>query len=287
LNVNLKLRKREIKMNRKSIAIGIVVMLLMAGCASQATTAPTAMMEAETPTVEAMMENSSPTPEAMMENSTATSEAMMENDTATPEAMMENGTPTSEAMMGTAMPGTGEMMSNTATPEAMAPTEMAMTETVMSTGTPSGMMMGDEWLGIALIDVNSDKSFKLSDYQGKTVLVELISTQSSLSLLQQKSIQAIATGNPDLVVVSLDISSNENMDSLHSHVMMNTFQWSFAMAPADVVNEIGAQYGSQYTDPANLPMLAIDQKGVSHALPLNLTGQDQIKQALAEYLPNM
>ncbi len=231
-------------------------MLLLAGCASQATPAPTAMMEAGTPTLEAMMANS---------------------------------TATQAAMMATGMPDTRAMMTDTTTtPEDMAPTGMAMTETMMATGTPSGMMMENNWLAMAMTDVNTDKSFKLSDFSGKTVLLELITTQSPASLQQQKSIQAFLAGNtPDLVVVSLDIYANESADDLRSHAQMNHFQWSFGLALGQVLQEIGKQYGSQFTDPANTPLLVVDPQGTVHALPLYLTSQDQIKQAVAAYMPKM
>jgi hypothetical protein len=263
-------------MNKKILALSVVVLLLMAGCASQAPT-PAAMMEAGTPTQEAMMENATATPEAMMENSTATPEAMMENSTATPEAMMATG-----------MPGTGEMMGGTTTPEAMPTTGMAMTETMMATGTPAEMMMEGAWVDAALTDVNTGKSFKLSDFHGKTVLVELAASGSSDSLEQQKSLQAVLAGSsPDLVVVSLDVSAGESAADLKDHASMNKFQWSFAVAPGEVLQEIAKQYGSQYTDPANTPLLVIDPKGEAHTLPLKLTGQEQIKQAVDDYMPKM
>lgn len=265
-------------MNKKILGIGILVMFLAAGCASQATVAPTTMMAADTPTAE-----------AMMANPTATSAGMMAESSVTPGAMMAESTQTPQAMMGTAMPGTGAMMTETATtPATMAPSGTAMTDTMMATGTPSAMMMGNDWLGSSFTDVSTGKSFKLSDFSGKTVLVELVDTKSSASLEQQKSIQTLVAGNhSDVMVVSLDISASESMDDLKSHAEMNHFAWSFASASATVAQEIGQTYGSSYTDPANTPLFVIDTKGTVHALPLRLTSLDQINGALAPYLPKM
>ncbi len=261
-------------MKKIFFVFGILMVTLATGCLSQTTISPTAMMAAQTPTSE-----------AMMTESTATTEVMMPEDTATSQSMMTEATHTPEAMMSTAMPGTGEMMTGTATTPAMMST--TVTETMMMTGTPSAMT-GTDWLGTALSDVNTGKTFKLSDYAGKTVLVEIINTQSAATRVQQKSIQALTSGaSPDLQVVSLDISPAESMDVLKSHAEMNHFNWAFASAPATLVQEIGKQYGSQYTEVPNLPLLVIDPKEAVHALPLNLQTMNQISAALAQYLPKM
>jgi cytochrome oxidase Cu insertion factor (SCO1/SenC/PrrC family) len=279
---------REIKMIKKSFLFVLVVMLVAAGCSAQGAATPTAMMSEATPTSEAMMQ-SSPTPQGMMENATATPEAMQPASTSTGEAMMENGTTTPQAMPTEVMPSTGGMMEYaTATPEAMSPTEETMTGTMTTQSTPAGTMSGSEWLGTPLTDVSTGKSFTLNGFSGKTVLVELLTTQCPACLEQQKSIQAyLAGGVQGLVVISLDIASNGTADNLINHLGMNHFQWTFAEAPADLVSQIGTQFGSQYIDASNTPLFVIDSMGDVHPLALKLTSQADIQNALMSYLPKM
>ncbi len=257
-------------MKNKAFLFVIVAMLVAAGCSGQATATPAAMMNEATPTGEAMLMQSSPTPEAMM----------METSPTAPEAMMAAATPSADAML---------MESDTATPQAMMTEAMAPTEgSMMSEGTPSGTMAANAWLGVSLTDASTGKSFTLGDFAGKTVLVELITTQCPACLEQQQSIQAyLAGGASGVVVVSLDIAANATTSDLLDHIGMTHFTWSFAVAPGDLVAQIGDQYGSQYLDAANAPLLVIDAMGDVHPLPLHLTGQSDIQSALESYSPKM
>jgi hypothetical protein len=265
----------------------MIVALLAAGCSSPRSTNPTAVMSEASPTAETMMQ-SLPTPEAMMGGATATPEVMMPS-TPTSGAMMDHGTATLQAMMTQAMPNTGGMVENgTTTPEAMGIAAGSMAGTIMPEGTPTGMMMSHAWLRAQLTDVNTGKSFTLNDFRGKPVLVELMSAQCAACLQQQKSIQAFLSGTMgEVVAVSLDIAPTENASILQSHAAMNHFSWTFANVPNNLVMQIGQEFGSQYTDPANTPLLVIDSMGEVHALPLHLTSPIEIKNALSGLLPKM
>ncbi len=259
-------------MKKFGYVLAIIVLVFVAGCSSQMAGTPTETMMG-TPTADMMMD-------------TATPDTMM--GTPTPDMMMDSATP--DSMMGTP---TADMMMDTATPDSMMGTQDTMLEsptvdTMMQEGTPPVMMATDSLLSTSLKDTATGSSFKLSDYSGKIILVELISTKCPACLEQQQSIQAYQMGaGKDVVVVSLDIVATETSADLQDHLGMTTFHWSFASAPADLISEIGAQFGSQYIDPANTPLLVVDQMGDVHALPLNLTSEDAISNALSSYVPGM
>ena len=217
-------------------------------------------------------------------NATATSQMMM-MDTATPEAMM-NETATADTMMNyTATPD--NMMNETATPDNMM-NETATPDNMMGSGTTDTMMASEALLSTSFTDTASGNSFKLSDYSGKVILVELISTKCPACLEQQKSIQAYqGSAGKDVMVVSLDIVPSETTADLQDHLGMTTFKWSYAKAPDELINEIGAQFGSQYIEPANAPLLVIDGMGNVHALSLNLTSEADISNALSSYVSGM
>jgi hypothetical protein len=238
-----------------------------------------------------MMSSGTPTPEAMMSSGTATPEAMMTNGTPTPEAMMSNGTPTPEAMMSSGTPTPEAMMTNaTPTPEAMKNESMAAPQTA-----DQGMMAAPAWYGAGLTDVNTGAAFKVGDWKGKVVLVEITALQPALAgangpgcpacLQQASEIQALHKllgMRDDFVSLGLDIDSNATADSLKAYTAKNGLNWPYAVAPAAVAREIGQLYGSQALTPPSL--LIIDRLGQAHPLSSGVKSAQALQEALSMYL---
>ena len=223
----------------------ILSALVFAACSPGVSAAPTAMMADDTATSDTMMHDT-PTADAMMSHETPTADAMMSHETPTAEAMMESGTTTPEAAM-----------------------QMA------------------DWLGTSLANAHTGQNFKISDYNGKVVLVEMMAVWCSTCHAQQEQIQALHQmlgQHDDLISVSLDIDPNEAMDTLSKYVNSNTFNWTFAVSPADLTRTISQTYGDQFLNPPSAPMLIIDQHGIAHALPFGLKSAEDLMKAVQQYL---
>lgn len=225
---------------------------------------------------------STPTPDAMMDKPT---DDMMMQKTATPDAMMSK--PTDDMMMhATATPDammdkpTDDMMIHeTATPDAM----------MQETGTPAAMMESPKWFGASLTDVRTGKTFSLNDFKGKVVLVETMAVWCTNCRAQQQEIKALHEKlgmQDDLVTLSLDIDTNENAADLKGHVDKYGFDWMYAVAPAQVVREIGDLYTQQFLNPPSTPILIIDRHGMAHPLPFGIKSADDLVKAINMYLKN-
>lgn len=202
-----------------------------------------------------------PTPDTMMDKPT---DDMMMHEIATPDAMMDK--PTDDMMM-----------HETATPDAM----------MHETNTPEAMMASPGWFGVSLTDVRSGKSFSLNDFKGKVVLVETMAVWCSNCRVQQKEIKALHDQlgmQDDLVTLSLDIDPNENEADLKGHTEKYGFDWMYAVAPAEVVREIGDLYTQQFLNPPSTPILIIDRHGIAHALPFGIKNADDLEKAVNMYL---
>lgn len=239
--------------------------LVLGACAPAVT--PTARMPETTATPEAMMQGTS-TPEAMMSQGTETPGSMM-GGTSTPEAMMSESSPTPDAMLmqATSTPGSGMTM-ETVTPEAM-----------------QGMMA--DWLGTSLTDARSGGSFKLSDFSGKVVLVELISVNCSSCAAQGQQLQSLGQmlgGKSDFAIVSLDINPMDTPAALAKYVQSNSFNWMVAIAPSALSHELGQVYGSRYLDSASTSILLVDRHGVVHPQPAGLESAPDLLKAVQQYL---
>lgn len=206
----------------------------------------------------------SPTPEAMMEKS--------------PEAMLEEtAEPTTEAML----PTTPEAMMEK-TPEATAEAMMEATPE-----TDGDAMMGPAWLKTPLTNAVTRETFVLADWHGKVVLVETMAVWCPKCLQQQKQVKALheALGaRDDFLSVGLGVDPNEDSNLLGSYVVTNGFNWTYAVAPAEVSREIAQLYGDQFLNPPSTPMLIIDRHGDAHVLPFGIKSAEALLDALEPFL---
>ena len=198
---------------------------------------------------------------------------------ATPDAMMGEETPTTDAMMMEETPTADAMMQD-------APTADAMMQATPAS--PDASMQKAAWLGTPLTDAATGQEFRISDHEGKVVLVETMAVWCSTCRAQQEQIKLLHTQmmeqTRDLVSVSLDIDANENAGTLKKYVEVTGFDWAFAVAPAELARTIGSSYGDQFLNPPSAPVLIIDRKGVAHPLPFGIKSANDLMKAIQPYL---
>ena len=290
-------------MNIKRGLLGVMVLAMVLAACSAPAAKPDAMMK-ESPTPDAMMAKETPTADAMMPKSTPTADAMMKG-TPTADAMMAPETPVADAMMPKSTPTADAMMKGTPTADAMMAPETPAADAMMPKSTPTAdamlmhatptteAMMGQDamsapiWFSAKLADVNTGKSFRVADFQGKVVLVETMAVWCTTCLQQQGQVQALRGllgKRDDFVTVALDIDPNENDSTLKTHANSHGFDWMYAVAPADVAREIGKLYGDQFLNPPSAPMFIIDRQGKVHPLQFGVKSAQDLKTAVESYL---
>ncbi len=144
-----------------------------------------------------------------------------------------------------------------------------------------------DWFSVEMTDVNTGKAFRISDFEGKVVLVETMAVWCPTCLSQQGQISKLIAnlGNPsDLVVVSLDIDTGEDAQKLANHTQKNNLGWIFAVTPEQVINQIGDLYGAQFLNPPSAPMFIIDRHGNVHPLPFGVKSANGLQISLQPYL---
>jgi thiol-disulfide isomerase/thioredoxin len=197
--------------------------------------------------------------------------------TSTPGAMMEKETPTVDAMMGQETP-TADAMMKSKTPIAEATMESS----------PEAAMPAAEWLGTPMTNVITGQEFKVSDYQGKVVLVETMAVWCTKCRSQQEQIrklhQDLGDRKAELVSISLDIDPNEDAQYLAAFVAQTGFDWIYAVAPAELSRTLGLTYGNQFLNPPSTPILIIDRHGAAHPLPFGIKSADELRQVIQPYL---
>ena len=67
------------------------------------------------------------------------------------------------------------------------------------------------WMEIELTDVTTGKNFKISDFKGKTILMESFAVWCPTCLAQQKQMQKLGQGEDENIIhISLDTDPNED-----------------------------------------------------------------------------
>lgn len=201
---------------------------------------------AATPTADTMMEKEAPTAEAMMDKATPTADAMMDKQTPTPDAMMSKEIPAADAMM-----------------EAPA------------------------WHSASLTEASTGQAFTINDFKGKVVLVETLAMWCPNCKKQQAQVKALHDllgERDDFVSLGLDIDLNESAANLKGYVESNGFNWMYAVATAEVAQDISKHYGDQFLNPPSTPMLVIDRKGEAHPLPFGIKSADELLKFIQPFL---
>lgn len=184
-------------------------------------------------------------------------ETTMDEEMPTADTMMDEETPTADAMMDEEMP------------------------------TADAMMESPAWYSTSLTDVTTGESFKINDLKGKVILVETMAIWCSNCKKQQVQLNVLHDllgERDDFVSIGLDIDMNENAADLKKYVESNGFNWLYAVATTEVIQDISRNYGDQFLNPPSTPMLVIDRHGEAHPLPFGIKSAEELQKFIQPFL---
>lgn len=143
------------------------------------------------------------------------------------------------------------------------------------------------WYAMELTDVNTGSVFRVADLQGKVVLVETMAVWCSNCFRQQlevKELHDLIGDREDFVGLGIDIDPNESVPQLTGYVKENGFDWLYAVASTELINEISDLHGPQFLNPPSTPMLIIDKQGEANLLPFGIKSADELLEFLQPFL---
>ncbi len=137
-----------------------------------------------------------------------------------------------------------------------------------------------------LRDVSSGELFKLSDFEGKVVVLETFAVWCPLCLEQQRHIEQAEQqlASDDVISVSLDIDPNEDEARVRGHLERNGFGWRFAVAPRELSRALSDAFGANVLNPPSTPVIIIDRNGDSHLLRYGIKSAADIVSEVSKYL---
>ncbi len=114
------------------------------------------------------------------------------------------------------------------------------------------------WMDIELTDVATGQKFKISDFKGKSVLLESFAVWCPTCLAQQKEMRKLVEREGEAVVhISLDTDPNEDEARVREHIERNDLDWYFAVSPVELTNALIEEFGLNFVSAPRAPVVLI------------------------------
>jgi thiol-disulfide isomerase/thioredoxin len=143
------------------------------------------------------------------------------------------------------------------------------------------------WLTSELVNIKTGKTFKLTDFAGKVVLVENLAMWCSSCLKQQEQVKLLHEQlgeDSGLISIGFDVDQNEEAEDLKKYVESNGFDWIYTIPSLEIVREIANLYGANFLNPPLTPILIIDRQGVVHPMNMGLKSAEDLKLFIEPFL---
>lgn len=146
------------------------------------------------------------------------------------------------------------------------------------------MMPKPTWQTIALTDVRTGQTFTLADFAGKTVFVETMATWCSncRRLLGNVATARSQMAGEDVVFVALSVETNISDAALADYTEQTGFDWTFAIASPELLQELAAIFGTTIVNPPATPHFIIRPDGSVTDLATGIKSPDAIISQLQE-----
>ncbi len=129
---------------------------------------------------------------------------------------------------------------------------------VRTPATTEGKKYAGTWADIELKDVATEKKFRISDFEGKPVLLESFAVWCVTCLEQQRKIRELKAKEGDAIVhISLDTDPNEDEGKVRVHLERYGFDWLFAVAPQELTKALIDDFGLGIVNAPSAPVVLI------------------------------
>lgn len=143
---------------------------------------------------------------------------------------------------------------------------------------PSGP--SESWRDIDLTDVRTKESFRISDFEGKTILLESFAVWCPTCTKQQKQVKDLHSELGSFVSISIDVDSNEDREKILEHMERNGFDWRYAISPPELTQELIAEFGVAIANPPSSPVILICPDRQAHLLESGVKTPEELEASI-------
>jgi hypothetical protein len=182
---------------------------------------------------------------------------------------------------------------NTAAPapaETVAPQPVQVTETHAHTAepltTPETAGQPLAWQDLPLADVRTGDSFKLSDFAGRVVLLEIIAPGCAPCATQIKEVgAALEALSDDIVAISVDYSAYSKPANVAAYADTLEAGWSFAVTTKEFRAALVSEFGPGVVVVSATPIIVIKPSGATHFTEPGIKTSSTLVTLVNEYSP--
>ncbi|MCM1987261.1 TlpA family protein disulfide reductase [Methanococcoides seepicolus] len=139
-----------------------------------------------------------------------------------------------------------------------------------------------DWKEVQLTDTITGDTFKISDFEGQTVMLEAFAVWCPTCLQQQKEMEELAGIEPSVIHISLDTDPNEDAELVRDHAEKNGFDWYFAVAPIEMTESLIDEFGVGVVNAPSAPVILICNDQSTRLLDRGLKQSDELITELDE-----
>jgi hypothetical protein len=162
------------------------------------------------------------------------------------------------------------------------PTAIPQDET---SGTPSlleDLMRAVEerpgWFSTVLVNAETNTTFRLADFAGRTVYVGFIAAGCGECQTQQDIVRDVQTqlGNSEYIYLSLSVEASDTTAALAQYRAERNYPWIFAAVPPPMLAALVTQFGETISSPTDTPHLVISPDGAISQLATGIESAEQL-----------
>lgn len=148
---------------------------------------------------------------------------------------------------------------------------------------PPSNPTSNHWQDTELKDVNSEKTFKISDFRGKPVILESFAVWCPTCTKQQIELKKFHEEvGDDVISISLDTDPNEDEQVVKEHSQKNNFNWYYVVSPPEFTQTLINEFGIKIVNAPSVPIILICEDGSYRFLQSGIKTKDDLKQAIKE-----
>ncbi len=139
----------------------------------------------------------------------------------------------------------------------------------------------DDWKDVELTDVATGSTFRISDFEGKPVLVESFAVWCPTCKRQQDEVKELHRQVGDAVVsISLDTDPNEDENRVKEHIQLHGYEWYFAVSPPEVTQKLIDEFGVTVVNAPSVPIILVCEDQSTRFLKSGVKSADTLKEEI-------
>ena len=136
------------------------------------------------------------------------------------------------------------------------------------------------WKEAELTDVKTQEFFSIAQFD-KPILIESFAVWCPTCKKQQDEIKKLISEGDDSIHISINTDPNENEEKVLEHQEKYSYDWRFAVFPAEAIQSLVNEFGVGVVNAPLAPVVLVCPDGSSRLLDSGVKTSDELKQEIA------